>query len=250
MPAGSAHLRVWTNLAAACLLFAATAACRTHHAGLAPPNIGVDHATPGWVDLRPGMALEIDGAYYREGSPRRSFADYLGDEIAKYEVAANGSLRLKSLSSLPVGKQPPRDQPAIQSFIGRRNASSRYHRLFFRVVFSQTGMPRQAILVGARSNAELDQITSQLSDGRNSACGARCNVLPEWTTASAMIAVMVNGIPRRVLWGSTIGTVALHPVRITLLRNDSGRLTSIPVLASDPEALRLPLQHGDRITWN
>lgn len=249
MPAGSARMRVWTSLAVLCLLFAASSACG-HHAGLAPPTTGLNDASPAWVDLRPGMGLELDGAYYREGSPRRSLADYLGDEIATYQVGANGSLRLNSVSSLPAGKQPPRGQPAIQSLIGRRNASSRYHRLFFRVVFSQTGLPRQAILVGARSAAELDQITRQLSAGRDSLCGERCDVLPAWSTAAAMIAITVNGIPRRVVWGSPIGSIAPHPAHITLLRKNSGGVTSVPVNTSNPEALRLPLQHGDRITWN
>lgn len=196
------------------------------------------------------MELQVNAAYYREGSPRRSLADYLGDEIASYEVGANGSLSLKSASSLPAGKQPPRDQPAVPLLIGRSNASSRYHRLFFRVVFSQTGSPRQAILLGARSDAELDRITSQLAGEQVSSCRERCNVFPEWSTASVMIAITVNGLHRRVVFGSTIGNIAAHPLHITLLRDNNGRVTSVPVNTSDPEALRLPLQHGDRITWN
>ena len=197
------------------------------------------------------MELEVDGAYYRDGSPRRGLGDYLGDETANYEIGANGSLNLELVSSLPAGKQPPRDQPAIQLLIGRRNASSRYHRLFFRVVLSQIGKSRQAILLGARSNAELDDITRQLSDDdRNSSCRERCNVFPEWSTASVTIAIIVNGMPRRVVLGSTIGSMATRPLHITLLRNNSGRVSTVPVNASDPDALRLPLQHGDRITWN
>jgi hypothetical protein len=41
------------------------------------------------------MELEIDGAYYRDGSQRRSLQDYLGDETANYEIRANGSLNRK-----------------------------------------------------------------------------------------------------------------------------------------------------------
>lgn len=218
---------------ALCLLFVGTSACTLQHAVLSPPKTAVDDTTPRGVDLRPGMELQVDGAYYREGSLRRSLADYLGDEIAKYEVGANGSLRLMSVSSLPAGKQPPHDQPAVQLLIGRRNASSRYHRLFFRVVFSQTGHPRQAILVGARSNAELDQITRQLADGQDPSCRERCGVFPEWSTASVIIAIVVNGVPRSVVLGSTVGSVAAHPLHITLLRDVNGRVTSVPVNTSD-----------------
>jgi hypothetical protein len=151
MPRSSADTRAAKNWSVLYFLLAA-AACTTHRAGLSLPNICVDNATPGWVDLLPGMELKVDGAYYREGSPRRSLADYLGDEIANYEIRENGSLDLKSVSSLPVGKQPPRDQPAIQLLIGRRNASSRYHRLFFRVVLSQTGSPWQEHCFGDERN--------------------------------------------------------------------------------------------------
>jgi hypothetical protein len=195
------------------------------------------------------MELDVDGAYYREGSPRRNLADYLGDEVAKYEVTANGSLNLKSVASLPSGKRPPRDQPAVQLLIGRRDAASKYHRLFFRVVFSQTGAPRQAILLGARSSVELDRVTSHLSDGRSALCPGRCSVFPEWSTAAVLIGVIVNGVPRRVVFGSTIGNIAPHALHMTLWRDNGGRVTTVPVDPSDPEALRLPLRHGDRITW-
>jgi hypothetical protein len=154
---------------------------------------------------------EVDGAYYRDGSPRRSLQDYLVDETANYELGANGSLNLKLVSALTAGKQRPHDQPAIQLLIGRRNASSRYHRLFLRVVLSQTGKPRQAILLGARSNAELDDIA--------------------------------NGVPRKLVLGSTIGSIASHPMQVTRLRDNSGQLP--------PFRSTLPtLQHGDRITRN
>src|SRR5580700_7738422 len=53
----------------------------------------------GWVDLRSQMELRIEAAYYREGSVGRSPADYLGTEIARFQVRSNGRLRLASLQS-------------------------------------------------------------------------------------------------------------------------------------------------------
>ncbi len=79
---------------------------------------------PEWVDLRPRMELRIEGAYYREGAPRRGLTDYLGAESVTYEVRADGSLQIGSLSSFlknkPAEKQP-RDQPAVQVLIRPRN---------------------------------------------------------------------------------------------------------------------------------
>src|SRR5579872_1817679 len=40
----------------------------------------------GWVDLRPRMELRIENAYYRAGSPKHGVTDFLGTEIARFQV--------------------------------------------------------------------------------------------------------------------------------------------------------------------
>jgi hypothetical protein len=202
------------------------------------------------------MEFRIEGAYYREGSPRRSSADYLGIETAVYEVRPNGTLRLGSVNSFldqPSGKQQPRDQPAVQLLVRPRNLTWRYHRLFFQVVMSRTGTIRPAVLIGSRSIAELDNFTKRFLEGQYSVCDPgsnRCNAFPEWCTASLAIGIVVNGTARKVVWGSTLGSVAPHPSRVELLRVSNGRLAPVRIDATDPEALRLPLMHGDQVSWN
>ena len=129
--------------------------CAARRANLALPQPGgSDGPAPAWLDLRPGMELRIEGAYYREGSPRRNATDYLGAETATYEVLSNGTLRLRSVSSFlngQPGKEQPRNQLAVQLLIRRPNLTWRYHRLFFPVVMSRTGTIRPAALLGSRS---------------------------------------------------------------------------------------------------
>jgi len=231
--------------------------CAARRSTLAlPQSNGSNGSAPSWVELRPGMEFRIEGAYYREGSPQRGAADYLGTETATYEVRPNGTLRLGSVSSFPdkqSGKGQPRDQPAVQLLVRPRNLSWRYHRLFFQVVMSRTGTIRPAVLLGSRSIAELDNLTKQLLAGQHSVCDPgsnRCDALPEWCTASLAIEIVVNGAARKVVWGSSLGSVAAHPRHIELLRVSNGRLAPIPIDAADPETLRLPLLHGDQVTWN
>jgi len=230
--------------------------CAARRANLVLPQpSGSDGSTPSWVDLRPGMEFRVEGAYYREGSPRRNSTDYLGAEAATYEVRSNGTLRLRSVSSFlneQPGKEQPRDQPAVQMLIRPRNLTWRHHRLFFPVVMSRTGAIHPAVLLGSRSIAQLDNLTKQLL-GEHSVCNPgsnSCNPLPAWCTASVAIEITVNGTARRVIWGSTLGSVAAHPRHIELLRVGNGRLAPVQVDATDPEALRLPLLHGDQVSWN
>ena len=182
------------------------------------------------MELQPGMVVRIEGAYYREGSPRTSRADYLGAETARYEVTPRGRLRLVALSSLPT---QPRDQPAIETLIRPRNLSSRYHRLSFQIVMSRTGAIRPAMLLGARSMPALDKpCTPDI-----------CTAFPPLCTASLEINITVNGVPRMVIWGTTIEGVARNAHKVTLPR------LPIPIDVSDPAAMRTPLIHGDKLTW-
>jgi hypothetical protein len=62
--------------------------------------------------------------------------------------------------------------------------------------------------------------------------------------------LVVNGRPQSVLWNSALGSIAIHPRHIQLLRAYAGRLTPVEIDPSDPNALRLPLLPGDQIAWD
>jgi hypothetical protein len=235
------------------LAFAAVmiSSCAARRVSVVPPQ-----TTPAWLDLRPGMELRIEGAYYKDGSPRSGMADYLGAETAAWEVRSNGTLELGPVSSFlhaQPGKEQPRDQPALQLLVSPRDLTYRYHRLFFQVVMDRAGTIRPAVLLGSRSIAELDNLTKQFLAGQPSLCGPgsnRCDAFPAWCTASVAIGIVVNGVARKVVWGSTLGSVAAHPRNVELLRVSNGRLAPVPIDAGDPGALRLPLLHGDQVSWN
>jgi len=207
-------------------------------------------STAAWVDLRPQMELRIENAYYRDGSARRDFASYLGTEVAQYRAGSRG-LRLVAVQS-GVAQQPA-GQPPVQQLIGAPQQRRRFHRFFYEVLLHRKDELHGAVLLGAGSADELDRLATRLLAGPASVCGAAspdCTVFPPTCTVSLEIEIVVNGAPRTVLWGSFLASVAPHPRHLELLRLHAGRPTPVVIDPADPNALRLPLLPGDRVTWD
>ena len=206
----------------------------------------------GWVELCPETELRIENAYFRAGTTKRVFANFLGTGIARYQVRSNGRLRLISVTSGVT--QPPGDQPPVQRLIRASRTRYRHHRFFFQIWFKNKAETRNAVLLSARSKVELDRITSQLLTEPAAICGdaesIHCTVFPESCTVSLEIEIVVNGAHRTVLWGSVLASVADRPRHVELLRRYAGKLTPVEIDSGDSNALRLPLLPGDRLNWH
>ncbi len=203
-----------------------------------------------WMDLHPWMELSIENAYYKEGAPKRGLDGFLGTEIARYQVRPQGGLRQLSVQSM---KQRPTDQAPVQHLIGGPQKHYRYYRFYSAIVFKRNGRTSGSVLLGANSTAELDRLAAQLLAEPASVCAdksAHCTAFPESCSVSIEMEIVVNGAPRTVMWGSLVGSVAIHPTHVELLRLYAGRPTPVEIDPSDPNALRLPLLPGDKLTWN
>ncbi len=73
----------------------------------------------GGMDLRPGMELSIENAYYADGMPKRGLNGFLGTEVARYEVRPRG---LRLLSVQPMKNRPADQVPFSSSYDRRRSA--------------------------------------------------------------------------------------------------------------------------------
>jgi hypothetical protein len=133
----------------------------------------------------------------------------------------------------------------------RRHARYRY---FYAVVFNHRGNMRGSVLLGADSFPELDRLGAVLVTDPDAICGGsarHCTVFPEMCTVSIEIEVFVNGAPRTLPSGSSLGTVARGANHIAVLRrNAQGRVLPLSITSGDPSTLRIPLMAGDKITWN
>jgi hypothetical protein len=205
---------------------------------------------PGWVELRPLSELRVENAYFREGAPKHGLANFLGTEIARYQVLGTGELKEISVESRV--EQRPSDQPPVQQLLSEAQRLYHSHRYFYQVLLSKKSNVRSAVLLGAKSTDEMERLTTQLLTEPESVCGdglAQCTVFPEACTVSLEMKVMVNGRPRTVLWGSTLAEFAESHPQVALFRRYQDRLAPVKIDIRDREALRVPLLPGDVIKW-
>jgi hypothetical protein len=201
-----------------------------------------------WMDLRPLMELQIENAYYVKGASRRGLKGFLGTEVARYEVTAHG---LRLLSVKPMPDRPKGDLP-VQDLISAQEANFRYYRFYFEIVLRRNSSSRGSVLLGANSKEELDRLSVQLSEPEAvcNAASIHCAVFPEACSVSVEMQIVVNGKSRAVVWGSLLASITDSPRHLKMKRLYAGRLAPIEINLHDPDALRLPLLPGDRITWN
>jgi hypothetical protein len=202
-----------------------------------------------WVDLRPGMGLGIENAYYQPGMPRRGLDGFLGTEKASYKVRSRG---LQLLSVQPM-KDRPSGQPPVQQLI--RPFAMHYHsyRFYYEIFFRRSDNVRGSVLLGANTKSDLDRIGAELLKNPEVTCGESsrdCVVFPEACSLSIEMEIVVNGVPKNVIWGSDLKSVVGGAQHVELSRIHDGRLVPVTLDAGDPNALRLPLLPGDHVKYS
>src|SRR5713226_6343926 len=96
---------------------------------------GYAHVGSGWVELRQQIGLRVENAYFREGTPKRGLANFLGTEIVRYQVFPTGML--KQIALLSHLEQRPRDQPPVQQLLSESQMRHGHHRFFYQVLVSK-----------------------------------------------------------------------------------------------------------------
>ena len=208
------------------------------------------NAGPGWVELSPLTQLRVENAYFREGAPKHGLANFLGTEIARYQVLRTG--RLKEISFESRVAERPRDQPPAQQLVSEAQRLYLCHRFFYQVLFSKRSNVRSAVLLGADSDDQLDLVTTRFLTEPDTVCAdgsTQCTVFPEACTASLEMEIVVNEKHQTILWGSDLAGLVRDHRNVTLFRLYKGRLAPVELDASDREALRVPLLPGDVIRW-
>jgi hypothetical protein len=124
-------------LGAALLLTLCFSCARPHVQPVAavPPR-----STADFLDLRPGVRLRIENAYWEEGSSRKGLNGYLGTEIATFRAEESGNLKLVGTDSKRTAARPP-NQPAAVDLLPASHLSGRAYRLYYAVKFSKSTRP-------------------------------------------------------------------------------------------------------------
>jgi hypothetical protein len=203
----------------------------------------------GWVDLRPGMELRIENAYYQPGMPRRGLNGFLGTEVARYKVRSRGGLQLLSTQSM---KDRPSGDLPVQQLIRPSETHDASYRFYYEILF-RSGDTRGSVLLSANTNSEMNRIADELRRDPDSVCGERsrkCTVFPEACSVSIEMEIVVNGTPQNELWGRLLSDIVDQSSDVDLSRIYNGRLVPVKFDAHDPDALRLPLLPGDHVKWS
>lgn len=242
----------------------------------------------GCVDLRPGVVLrvEYEGYQVAPGAQTTSLSGYVATAVAEYEVASydrsgtwtNGldaflaALAQRGVSvpdSSSSGGLQPGGGGALDAFT--LNMQAPFVRLVYPKTFLATTSPGSAmpqfnaVLLGAQTVAALEAATELVRKTLPPGAGVAKTYFRGRTVVSALVRVVVDGVPRLVPLGTTVGNVlaglgrrapAAAPLTgVTLRRPRAAAVTAAGPLddwvvrldwtPGDPSRLDLPLLHGD-----
>ena len=246
----------------------------------------------GCFDLRPGLVLRVEYENYQvtPGQQPNLLSGYVTTAVADYEVAscdrsgrrADGlDAFLNALTQQGVVVPPPTPPPAGQSYGGGGVIdlfAPTMQLPFTRVVYPPealqttspgSSLPQQNVLFLAGTTlSALDTATDNVRRRSSPGPGVAAAYLRGRGTVRPMVRISVDGVPRLVPLGTTLGNVlasegrrppdfALPLSGVTLRRARaaavpaSGPVGDWPVTVGwsglDPAVLDLPLLHGDRV---
>jgi hypothetical protein len=221
--------------------------CSHRQARVARPDPNPTAGTT-YLDLRPGILLKLENAYWEEGAARGGLAGYLGTEASTISTLANGSLKLSPVVSTLKSRRP-QSQPPVDQLVPASARRARVYRFYYAVPFQRAGRPNVAVLLRARSDAQLDQLAQQLKAAPEQLCSgpsSPCTVFPESSTVSVQMEILANGTLAVVTWGSRASTVTGgHPL-ISLERQSA---TGYIPFKFPGDGLQSVLQPNDHLRW-
>ncbi|MGW0883143.1 hypothetical protein [Streptomyces sp. NPDC002671] len=249
----------------------------------------------GYFDLRPGivMRVEYEGYQIAPGAQGNPLSGFITAGVADYEVASydnsgtwtNGldaflaELARQNGVDVPNPSGPPTGQGQLYGSAGAFDLFAKALRLpYARLVYPRTLLPtttpgslwpqQNAVLLAATTLGALDAATENVRRQDPPGGGVAAAYLRGRAVVRAMVRISVNGAPRLVPVGTTLGNV---------LASEGRRPSDVPVPLSgvtmhrprtaaavadgkagdwlvvpgwqprDPAVLKLPLLHGDRL---
>lgn len=212
-----------------------------------------------YLDLRPGMALGVQWAFSRGPEPWGTNLASMDIGIRQYAVGPRGGgvMLARAHEAITNGKPPSERVPELHQL------RQPHYRLFFLTKYvTIKGQPeRSATLLGARTLAELREVTPKFLENADLACqGKLTAATPECVSVDKKISflpevpVSINGKPEYLTLGTDVRVLmagrraAGQP--FTLERRFRGGYRNVAFPAGDPAAAALPLLAGDRLTFS
>ena len=229
-------------------------------------------AGKGAMDLRPGLRLEVERAYYRDtdvNAAAKSLANYVGTSTATYDILEKQgrSIRfhLTGVEYKPQELAKRHDRGIPDFTLARLAGAAPFYRLLLASDFVPERIKRSALLIGSTSLDRVNTVTKQFQARHGLGCAdltqgpdTLCVEFDGEVTVSPQVQVMVNGQTRFVSWGSNLKAVmgeqsaeqiaaAMKTLRVERLFDS--RFSEIQFPRDDGGILELTLVGGDRVSW-
>ena len=218
------------------------------------------------VDLKPGMRLKIERAYFRPaqaGEEGHEAKNFLGVSTVYFDLELAGENETRFRQVGDIRYSPASLAQNVQETSGYPSFSGIPQELSYRLLFDTYLVPKEhtlsAAIIGARNPSQLDELDKDLraqsDEGCKNAVAARaaaCFEFDGFVALSTLINVELNGKPKFVEWGTKIKDV-LPKNSLKSLRIQRQFMNSYSELNFDPgdsNVLSLALVNGDRLTWS
>jgi hypothetical protein len=217
------------------------------------------------VDLKPGMRLKIERAYFRAAEAddeEHTTENSIGVGAVTYEVQLGGDAKIRFRQMGNVRYSPRSLSEAVQNSDRDLSLSAlpqeRHYRLFFYTVLVAKEHKLSAAILGAEKPSELDDLDEELRKHPDAACkyaaatpDVACVEFDRFVALTPQIEVELNGKPRFFDWGTRIKDIlpmdSLKSLRIQ--RRFMNSYSEVHFDRRDANLFSLPLVSGDRLTW-
>jgi hypothetical protein len=221
------------------------------------------------LDLKPGMRLKIERAYFRPaeaGEEERAAKNFAGVSTMHFDVelTSNGMTRFRQVGDI---KYSPKSlAQTVQE--GSRDLGlgevppELHYRLLFYTYLVPKKYQRSAAIIGSRDAGQLDELDRALraqSDANCTTASAAhevtCFEFDGFVTLSCQISVELNGKAKFVDWGAKLKDVlskdgqAAAPKSLKIQRRFLNSYYDVRFAPGDSHVLSLALVGGDRLRW-
>jgi hypothetical protein len=218
------------------------------------------------LDLKPGLRLKIDRAYFRPAAPEEeehSIKNYLGVSTVSFDVelASDGKIRFRQIGAVQYSTESlGKHAEEGAGDLGLRNLEGQAHcRLLFYTYLVPTQHDISSAIIGAGDAIQLDELQQQLRIHREAGCndaagGKRdgCFEFKGFVTLSAQVKVELNGKSQFVDWGTKVKAVVPNKALklLKIQRRFMGSYYDVRFDPANSDIFSLVLVGGDRLTWS
>jgi hypothetical protein len=227
------------------------------------------HAGRSGLDLKPGIRLKIERAFFRPpraGEEEHEEKDFLGLSASYFDVELTTEKKIRFVQVGDIRYSPASlaqsDQEGSSDLALSSLPLESSYRLFFYTYFVPEKHKRSAVIIGGKSASQLDELDHQLrampeQGCKNTAASAvTCMEFDGFVALSSQIKVELNGNTKFLEWGAKVkdvlpknsGMKALRSLRMQRRYLDT--YYEVRFDLKDLNVLSLWLVGGDRLTWS